>query len=61
MSPITSMFSSPKVSSAPIAAMDEEKKKAKAARASLFATEGQVAGQEIGTGGVSKRDTIFGN
>ena len=39
----------------------EEKKKAKANRSALFATEGGIEGQELTSGQTKKRDTLLGN
>lgn len=39
----------------------EEKKKAKANRSALFATEGGIEGQELTSGQTKRRDTILGN
>ena len=38
-----------------------EKKKAKANRSALFATEGGIEGQELTSGQTKKRDTLLGN
>jgi hypothetical protein len=51
----------PKVSAAPVEALDEDKKKAKAVRTALLETEGQIRGQELSTDQVGKRNTLLGN
>lgn len=38
-----------------------EKKKAKANRSALFATEGGIEGQELTSGQTKKRNTLLGN
>ena len=51
---------SPKVSTDSITSTEEEKKKAKTARASLLETSGGIAGQELQPGQVG-RPSLFGN
>lgn len=51
----------PTVSQAPVVETEDEKKKAKQARAAIFATEGGIKGQELQPGQVSQRPTLFGN
>lgn len=51
----------PTVSMASAQEVDDAKKKAKKARVTLTATEGGVSGQELQTGQVASRQTIFGN
>lgn len=53
--------SAPKVSTAPIAETEEEKKKAKTARSALLQTEGGILGSELQSGQVSSRATLLGN
>lgn len=49
------------ITSAPVEELDEEEGVAKKLRSALYATEGGALGEEIGTGGVGKRNTFFGN
>jgi len=61
---ISSLFGSlaaPKVAKKSIVATVAGKEKSKASRASLFETEGGVAGQELSSGGVQQRNTLLGN
>lgn len=53
--------SSPKVSGAAVKDVNELQAQGKSARASLFATQGGVSGEELDSGQVKKRATIFGN
>jgi len=50
----------PKVSTQPIVDTEEAKKKAKASKAALLATEGGILGSELQAGQVSK-STLLGN
>jgi len=62
MSFITSLFKpAAKVSQQAVADVQDEGRKAKKSRSSLFATTGGVAGQELQPGGTSTRETLFGN
>ena len=61
---VTSLFKTPKVpkpSTAPVDELADSKKKEANTRARLYATQGQAAGQELMSGQVSKRNTLFGN
>ena len=40
---------------------EEIKKKTRARRANLFATQGGVAGEELGPGQIARRSTLLGN
>jgi hypothetical protein len=51
----------PKVSTAPIADVTEEKRKAKLSRTQLLATEGGLAGSELAPDQVQTRQTLLGN
>lgn len=51
----------PKVSGAAVKEVEGDQAQGKTARASLYATEGGVAGQELTNDQVKKRPTIFGN
>lgn len=58
----TPKISSPApVSTAPIEEVADEGKKAKTARAALYATEGGVLGSELDPTQVRKRPTLLGN
>jgi hypothetical protein len=64
MKAVTSLLgggSKPKTDPAPIAATEEEKKKAKTARSQLLETEGGIIGSELTTGQTGGRSTLFGN
>ncbi len=49
------------VDTAPAEDITDESKKAKQARAALYATSGGIQGEEILSGGVSKRQSLLGN
>jgi len=51
----------PKASAAPAQELDATSKKQAATRSALYATQGQATGQELNTGQVSSRGTLFGN
>jgi len=51
----------PAFNPAPAQDLGDETKKAKKQRAALLSTEGGMAGQELQTGQVSARGTLFGN
>jgi len=56
------LFGSDKVdTSAAETEVAEDEKKAKAIRSALYATEGGSAGQELMSGEVQRRETLFGN
>lgn len=49
------------VEAAPVEDITDESAKAKKLRTALYATEGGAQGQEILSGGVSRRNTLLGN
>lgn len=51
----------PKVSSAPAQATEEEQRKAKTSRAALYETSGGVTGAELNPDQVKRRNTLLGN
>jgi hypothetical protein len=54
-------MSAPKVQSQAPAQVKEEKARAGSARKNLFATAGDQVGEELLSGQVSKRESLFGN
>lgn len=49
------------VDTAPVVETEDAGKKAKALRTALYATTGGAGGEEILSGGVSRRQTLLGN
>lgn len=51
----------PKASAAPTQALEADAKKPAALRSALYATQGGASGEELQTGQVKSRGTLFGN